>query len=186
MPLTATQVTAFFRDINQMGHSARTRIYLQGEGILIPDDLIDFTSKDSWDQIVDNCKCPARIPDPSNVGQFIEKEAFQIPVKSLMRLKVSEKAVEYYPKTDRPLTAPDITYKQRLKNFKAEWDSIQERKADKDDSALTIIYNNFPITQWFEEHEAFNSNYIGQSRCTLSWIFRDNVAVAVAEEITVN
>ena len=71
MPLIATQVTAFFRDINQMGHSARTRIYLQGEGILIPDDLIDFTSKYSWDQILDNCKRPARIPDPANVGQFI-------------------------------------------------------------------------------------------------------------------
>ena len=68
MPLTAKQVTAFFRYIDQMGLSARTRIHIQGEEILLPDDLIDFTSKDSWDQIVDNCKRPARIPDPTNVG----------------------------------------------------------------------------------------------------------------------
>ena len=102
MPLTATQVTTFFQDVKQMGLSARTRIHLQGEGILIPDDLVDFTSKDSWDQFVENCKCPAMIPDPVNVGQFIAQEAFQLPKKLLMRLNVSAKAVEYYPKTDRP------------------------------------------------------------------------------------
>ena len=77
-----------------MGISARKRIHLQGEGNLIPENLIDFTSKDSWDKIVDNCKRPARIPDPSNAGQFISQEAFQLPAKSLMRLKVAAKAVE--------------------------------------------------------------------------------------------
>ena len=105
-----------------MGLSARTRIHLQGEGILIPDNLIDFTSKDSWEQIVDNCKRPARITDTANVGQFIAQEAFQLPKKSLMRLKVAEKAVEYYSKTDRLLTASRMTYKQSLNKFKAEWD----------------------------------------------------------------
>ena len=95
MPLTATQVTNFFRDIDQMGLSARTHIHLQGGVILIPDDLIDFTSKYSWDQILDNCKCPARIPDPANVEQFIAQEAFQLPTKSWMRLKASAKAVGY-------------------------------------------------------------------------------------------
>ena len=93
MPLTANQVTTFFQDIDQMGLSAHTRIHIQGEGILIPDDFIDFTSKDSWDQIVDNCKRPARISDPANVGQFVSQEAFQLPAKSFMRLKVAAKAV---------------------------------------------------------------------------------------------
>ena len=51
MPITANQVTAFFRDIDQIGLSARMSIHLQSEGILIPDDLIDFTRKDYWDQI---------------------------------------------------------------------------------------------------------------------------------------
>ena len=95
MPLTANQVTAFFRYIDQMVLSACMHIHLQGEVILIPDDLIDFTSKNSWDQIVDNCKRPDRIPDPANFAQFIAQEAFQIPAKSLMRLKVAAKDVEY-------------------------------------------------------------------------------------------
>ena len=95
MPLTANQVTAFFRYIDQMVLSDCTRIHLQGEVILIPDDLIDFTSKNSWDQIVDNCKRPDRIPDPANFAQFIAQEALQLPGKSLMRLKVAAKDVEY-------------------------------------------------------------------------------------------
>ena len=117
MPLTDNQVTDFFRDIGQMGLSACTCIHLQGEGILIPDNLIDFTSKDSWEQILENSKRPSMIPDPANVGKFIAQNAFQLPAKSLMRLKVAAKAVEYYSKTDRPLTAPGIIYDQSLKNF---------------------------------------------------------------------
>ena len=103
-----------------------------------------------------------------------------------MRLKVSTKVVEYYSKTDRLLMAPGITYEQRLKNFKAEWDSLQERKVSNDDSALPIISKNLPITQWFELHEVYNSNYIGQSGCPHLWIFRDNVAVAMVEALTMN
>ena len=146
MPITANQVTAFFRDIDQMGLSACTCIHLQGEGILIPEDLIDFTSKDSWEQIVENCKRPDRIPDPANIGKFIVQDAFQLPAKSFMRLKVAAKAVEYYSKMDRLLTAPRIIYDHRLKNFKAEWDSLQERKSVNYDSALPIISNTLPIT----------------------------------------
>ena len=94
MPFTANQFTAFFQDIERMGLSARTPIHLQGEVILIPEDLIDFTSKNSWYQIMDNCKRPTRIPDPANIGQFIAQEALQLPGKSLMRLKVAAKDVE--------------------------------------------------------------------------------------------
>ena len=141
-----------------MGISARKRIHLQGEGNLIPDNLIDFTIKDSWHQIMDNCKCPARIPDPANMGQFISQEAFQLPAKSLMLLKVAAKPMEYYSKTDRPLTAPGMKYEQGLKNFKVEWDSLQERKASNDDSDLPIISKTLPITKLFEAYETFNSN----------------------------
>ena len=84
------------------------------------------------------------------------------------------------------MTAPGMTYKQRLKNFKVEWDSLQERKVANSDLALPIISKTFPITQWFEAYENFNSNYIGQSRCPLLWIFRENVTVSVAEGLTAN
>ena len=51
-----------------------------------------------------------------------------------------------------------MIYDQLLKKFKAEWDSLQERKASNDDSALPIISKTLPITKLFEAYETFNSN----------------------------
>ena len=48
MVFTAAQITAFFEDGAQMGLSNRTRVYLQGEGITHPDNLIEFVKKEAW------------------------------------------------------------------------------------------------------------------------------------------
>ena len=58
MVFTAAQITSFFEDADQMGLSNHTRVYVQGEGIDRPDDLQEFTEKDAWDQIIENCKRP--------------------------------------------------------------------------------------------------------------------------------
>ena len=89
-------------------------MHLQYEGIVSPNDLIDFTASDSWKQIIDNCKCPARITDTNNAGQTISQEDFQFPARSLMRLKVADVTVEYYSKTILPLDAANIVWDQRL------------------------------------------------------------------------
>lgn len=115
--LTIPQTTAFFTEDGQMGLSARTRTYLQDEGIVTADDLSEFTTKDSWTQVIDNCRKPPKIPDPINAGQLIEQEAFRIKSKSLMRLKVAAIAASYYEATSRPLTATSMTWTHRLKNF---------------------------------------------------------------------
>ncbi len=47
MVFTALQITAFFEDGAQMGLSNRTRVYLQGEGLTHPDDLIKFVKKEA-------------------------------------------------------------------------------------------------------------------------------------------
>ena len=117
MVFGVAQVTAFFEDKDNMGLSHCTHIYLQYESIFRPNNMIDFTASDSWKKIIENCKCPARIPDPNNAGQTIPQEAFQFPAWSLMRLKVSNIAVEYYSKTSRPFAAENMIWDQRLKNF---------------------------------------------------------------------
>ena len=124
MPLTAEQVTAFFENAVQMRLSNRTQVHLQGEGILLPYDLINFAGKGSWDQIVENCKRPIRVPAVNNATLVVQQEAFQLPAKSLMRLNMATKAVEYYVKTDRPLTTPGLLYDQRLKNVRTEYASL--------------------------------------------------------------
>ena len=47
MVLSAPQVTAFFEDNDKMGSSNRTRLYLQGEVISHPEDLLEFVEKDA-------------------------------------------------------------------------------------------------------------------------------------------
>ena len=60
MVFTPLQITAFFEEAAQMGLPHRTRVYLQGEGINHPDDLVEFTEKEAWAQIVEACKRPPR------------------------------------------------------------------------------------------------------------------------------
>ena len=78
-----------------MGLSHLNRLYLKSEGIIRPNDLIDFTTYDHFKQIIDNCKCPARITDTNNIGKTIAQEDFQFPARYLMRLKLAAAAVEY-------------------------------------------------------------------------------------------
>ena len=121
-------INSFFRDANQMGLSARTQAQLSGEGIADLDDLSDFDNKEAWAQIVENCKSPPKIADPNNPNQLVAQEPFQLPAKSLMRLKVAAKAVQYFNSIDRPLTVNIITWDKCLKSFKMEWNSLQEMK----------------------------------------------------------
>ena len=44
MPIANAQTTAFFTDAGQMGLSARTRTFLQSEGIDNVSDLGEFTT----------------------------------------------------------------------------------------------------------------------------------------------
>ena len=174
MVLTAGQLTLFFEDANQMGLSNRTRLHLQTEGIATPDDLVDFVTKDSWDPIVDNCKRPPQIPGAG--GALVNQQAFHLPAKSLMRLKVAAQVVLYYTRTGRALTSANLTW-TRMSNFKVEWDSLKEQKESNDEGSLPVISQKLSVTSFFEAYDTFVGNFIGQSGCPLSWIYRPDDAV---------
>lgn len=157
-----------------MGLSNRTRLHLQTEGITTPDDLVDFVTKDSWDPIVDNCKRPPQIPGAG--GALVNQQAFHLPAKSLMRLKTAAQVVLFYNRTGRALTAPCLTW-ARMSNFKVEWESLKEQKDSNDDGSLPVISQKLFITNFFEAYETFVGNFIGQSGCPLSWIYRQDAAV---------
>ena len=76
MVFGVAQVTSFFEENDQMGLSHRTHLCLKYEGIVRPDDLIDSTASDSWKQIIEKIKRPARIPDPNNAGQKFHRRLF--------------------------------------------------------------------------------------------------------------
>ena len=76
MVFGVAQVTDFFEENDQMGLSHRTCLHLQSEGVVSPEDIIDFTVSDSWKQIIENCKRPTRIPDPNNAGKKFHRKIF--------------------------------------------------------------------------------------------------------------
>ena len=131
MVLTATQTTAFFEGAAQMGLSNRTRLYLQTEGITGPEDLSDFVGKDDWTPILDNCRRPPQLPGANPGDPLVNQQAFHLPTKSLMCLKVAAQVVLFYETTNRPLTAQNLTW-VHLSNFKTEWESLKEQRAAND------------------------------------------------------
>ena len=56
-------------------------------------------------------------------------------------------------------------------------------KKGNDDSYLPIISKTLPIDKCFEAHETYCTTYVGQSGCTLSWIYREESAVPAAEAL---
>ncbi len=106
MVFTAAQITAFFEDGAQMGLSNRTRVYLQGEGITHPDDLIKFVKKEAWDQVLENCKRPPQVANAA--GALVHQQPFLLPERSLLRLKTAALVVEYYTRTARNLSAMNM------------------------------------------------------------------------------
>ncbi len=77
-----------------MGLSNCTRVQLQQEEINHPDDLAEFCEKEMWDKIIENSK---RLPQVANAtGVLADQQTFQIAVKSLLRLRIAARVVDYY------------------------------------------------------------------------------------------
>ena len=162
-----------------MGLSNRTRLHLQTEGINTPDDLVDFVGKEDWTPILDNCRRPPQIPGQGANAALVYQQAFHLPARSLMRLKVAAQVVLFYNRTNRNLTAANLAW-VRLDNFKIEWESLKEQKTANDEGSLPVISNKLSIANFFEAYETYVSNLIGQSGCPLSWIYRPDVVVPAA------
>ena len=109
MVLTNAHATAFFTDADQMNLHARTRAFLQSEGITTPGNLAEFTIKGVWEQVLENYKRRPQIPDPTDAALMINDQAYFMPAKSVMRLKVAAVAIQYYQDTARPLVAGMLT-----------------------------------------------------------------------------
>ena len=137
--LIALQTAAFFESAAQMGLFNRTRLHLQDEGIVDVDDLRNFVLDSSWDQIVGNCKRPGQIMVGAAPNAVLTSQAaFQLPAKALMRLKTASRVIDYYLKTDHPLTAVNLAW-DRLRNFKEEMEMIDQMKKDNSNLELPVI-----------------------------------------------
>ena len=120
MVLTATQMTAFFEDADQMGIPHIIVVQLQAEGVTSVSDLTDF-NKDSLQQLADNLKCPGgHVPDPNPTaqpGSTIPTPPFVFGAKSQRRIAVACDLVNYYRTVGHDLTAANLQWNTVMKNF---------------------------------------------------------------------
>lgn len=105
MVFTVPATLAFFTEDIQMGLQVCTRSHLTTEGIDLVEDLAKFTEEEqNLRQVIDNCRKPPKILDAN--GNLVEQEAFHLGAKSLCRLQVAAKCINYYLATDRDLSPP--------------------------------------------------------------------------------
>ena len=99
MVLTAAQVAAFFEDADQMAIPHDTVIQLQTEGIVNPDDLMDF-DKTLLKEVAENLRKPSdRIPNPdpaAPAGSTIPRPAYVFGAKSQKRLEEACELIRFY------------------------------------------------------------------------------------------
>ena len=101
MVFTTAQITSFFEDADQCGLDHRTRVSLLNvEGITSMDDLADWED-DDWDRWATSCKKPVKV---LTARALVEKQAFQLTVEPLERLKIASALVCYYESVSIPLT----------------------------------------------------------------------------------
>ena len=162
-----------------MGLEARTRGFLQTEGINTVEDLGEFTTGADWKQIVENARKPPMIPDPANPAVQVHQQPFRIPTKSLNRLKVAAKAVKHYEETGRELTAAMMQWDPRLKNFERQWKAL-EGASDKDGDELPKVSRTLGIVKYLEAYENYATTVFGVRVCRLSYVIRDDAVVPAA------
>ena len=176
MPLTNQQTTDLFTQPDQMGLEARTWAFLTNEGIQFADDMSIFKKKESWKQLLENCKRPPQIADPNNPGQMIDDRPYRIGAKSLMRLRVLAVAVSYYEETARPLSVASVQWDQRLKNFSIEWDAIMELK-DSSDQERPKVTKSVGIAQYLEAYVNYSKQDIGARDAPRFYVIREDINV---------
>ena len=95
-----------------MGLSAHTRIAIAAKGMVVPDDLSEFT-KDGLKTVFQNLrKLPKILVIHTNAGMLIANhphipikvQLYVVSAKSKMRLLVALKFLRYYEMTQHPLT----------------------------------------------------------------------------------
>ena len=185
MVLTAGQSLAFFTGAGSMAIPVATYQQLANEGIVTPDDLLDF-DKDSIEQIAKNLRSPSdRIPNPDPAappGSTIPRPPYVFGAKSQKRLLEACDLIRYYETTGRAVTPANIAY-DIIHYFTQQWKALKDRRDD-DPPEVPKISKTLPVLKWSEAFDDYLSRAIGARTIPLSYVTRETVAVpAVAPNL---
>jgi hypothetical protein len=103
----------FFEGADAMALSNCTGLHLAIEGILVPNDLINFDD-DGLDAIFTNLTKPPKVeatrPADCQAGRLLEIMTFEVSAKSKMHLKGVMKIVKFYENINRTLDLDNMTW----------------------------------------------------------------------------
>jgi hypothetical protein len=109
----ATALSLFFEDANNMVLSYCTRLQLAVEGITEPKDFREVNN-DGITAIFTNLLKPPKIPAPSvaacAAGTLQEIQAYEVSVKSKMRLKGAMLIAKFYDNIEHPLDPDNMVW----------------------------------------------------------------------------
>ncbi len=131
MVLTGGMITAFFENPDQMGIPHETVLQLVHEGISDVQALADF-QPDTIDKISANLRKPAtRVADTSAnaaAGATLALPPFVFSAMSQKKLTIAAELLRYYGLVGRPTTAANILWDPVIKDFRAQWEFLVEKK----------------------------------------------------------
>jgi hypothetical protein len=126
------QLTSFFKGPDFMVLSNCKRLQLAHEGIMVPDDFIDFDAE-GLEGIFLNLLKPPKVPAAGAAalaaGRLREIMAYKVSAKSKMRLKGAQKIAKFYEKVGRNLDPQNMTWLV-IKRFLEQWKALMEHKKE--------------------------------------------------------
>jgi hypothetical protein len=169
--LSDQEVKLFFEDKTQMKCTVDQAKALIDEGIVIPEDLVDFED-DDIDNVVANLR---KLTPPVRLSALCVK-----------RLKIAAEGVRYYKNLGRDLSATGMQYVV-LDVFWKQFQSLKAQKKSSAEAKFPKMDRHVSMLRWTElALNALNSR-IGGRYAPLSYVIRKDEAVpSVAHVLAAN
>ena len=175
MVLTAAQLTAFWTNGAQMGLSARTRAQIAAEGLVTPDDFVDFNEETDLDGLFKILLKPPKVMTGVGAAAVLtEVAAYVIPAKTMIRMHGVRLIMAYYRMVGRVVVADDLFWPV-VKSFVEQWTALLEKKKADVGQAPKLTKDRV-IYKWLESFQQYLSDKIGVRNSPLTYLTRQQVA----------
>ncbi len=146
-----------------MGLSARTRTQIAAEGLVTPDDFVDFNEEADLEGLFKILHKPPKVMVGVGAAAVLtEVAAYVIPAKTMIRMHGVRLIMAYYRMVGRVVVADDILWPV-VKSFVEQWNALLEKKKADVGQAPKLTKDRV-IYKWLESFQQYLSDKIGDSK----------------------
>jgi hypothetical protein len=169
MPFTAAQLTAFWKNLAQIGIPARTCTQMALEGLVVPANFEDFNEKLDLDALFKLILKPAKVPH-GVAGALQEVASYVIPAKLQIWIDGARKMVLYYLLVGRTMEPADLMWPV-IKNFVEQWKALME-KMKADIGLPPKLSKDKLVYKWLEQFNQYLAEKIGVRNAPFTYLTR--------------